>query len=419
MIQDLYTDKQINILKRIYEDDWFMLVLHGAKRSGKTVLNNDLFLQEVMRAKEQANKDGVDIPMYILAGASLGTIDKNVLTELTNKYGLTFKMDRFNSFMLFGVKIVQVGHSKVSGIDSIRGMTSYGAYINEGSLANPEVFDEIKSRCSGEGARILVDTNTDNPEHWLKKDYIDNPDPMILKYSFSLFDNLRFLGQRYIDNMINSTPTGVFTDRNIHGKWVSGEGAVFIDYSNEYNVIDSLEEYTFVRYFAGVDWGFEHFGVIGVFGMTVDGYVIKIEETSAQHKPQEYWLRVARQYQNRYGYDLPFYCDSARPDLIEYFRTSGVAAKLADKRVMPGIEHMSKIIKNGTFKVLSKGNDLWNKQVYNYAWDKRTGEPVKADDDSVDMTRYAVFSDRTVYKKLKKRSGARDMAAIFGGNHGR
>ncbi len=68
--------------------------------------------------------------------------------------------------------MVQTGHSKVSGIGAIRGMTSFGAYINEASLAHEEVFDEIKSRCSGTGARILVDTNPDHPEHWLLKDYI-------------------------------------------------------------------------------------------------------------------------------------------------------------------------------------------------------------------------------------------------------
>lgn len=57
---------------------------------------------------------------------------------------------------------------KTNDLGRIRGMTSFGAYINEGTVANEEVFNEIKSRCSGEGARILVDTNPDQPEHWLK-----------------------------------------------------------------------------------------------------------------------------------------------------------------------------------------------------------------------------------------------------------
>ena len=403
MINDLYTPKQLGILRRVYNDDWFMLILHGAKRSGKTKLNNDLFLQEVLRVKQKAAEAGVSKPMYILSGASLGMIDKNILTELHNSYGLGFNMDKFNNFNRFGVKIVQVGHSKISGIDNIRGMTAWGAYINEASLANPEVFDEIKSRCSGEGARILVDTNTDNPEHWLKKDYIDNDDPMVLEYNFNLYDNVKFLGKRYIDNMVNTTPSGVFTDRNINGLWVTGVGAVFTDYTKA-NEVENTLGMQFVRYFAGVDWGFEHHGIIGVFGITIDGDVVKLKESWAQHKGQEHWLDVAKTYTQVYGFDIPFYCDSARPDLISYFRENGINAKLADKRVMPGIEYMSRVIKSRKLRVVASECGLWLKQIYSYRWDKNTGEPIKEDDDSVDMTRYAVFSDFMMMKNMQKRN---------------
>lgn len=42
-LKSLYTDKQIEILKQTQKRDWFMLINHGAKRTGKTILNNDLF----------------------------------------------------------------------------------------------------------------------------------------------------------------------------------------------------------------------------------------------------------------------------------------------------------------------------------------------------------------------------------------
>lgn len=48
-LKSLYTDKQIEILKQTQKQDWFMLINHGAKRTGKTILNNDLFLRELMR----------------------------------------------------------------------------------------------------------------------------------------------------------------------------------------------------------------------------------------------------------------------------------------------------------------------------------------------------------------------------------
>lgn len=120
-LKSLYTDKQIEILKQTQKQDWFMLINHGAKRTGKTILNNDLFLRELMRVRKIADEEGIETPQYIHAGATLGTIQKNVLIELTNKYGIEFNFDKYNSFMLFGVQVVQTGHSKVSGIGAIRG----------------------------------------------------------------------------------------------------------------------------------------------------------------------------------------------------------------------------------------------------------------------------------------------------------
>lgn len=169
MLNNIYTPKQIEILKACRNTDWFLLVNHGAKRSGKTQLDNDLFLQELIKVRKTADSLGIDTPQYILAGYSMGNIQDNILTELSNKYGLEFKFDKFNNFNLFGVKVVQTSHGSIGGLGRIRGMTAFGAYINEASLANQEVFDEIKARCSGKDARIIADTNPDHPEHWLKK----------------------------------------------------------------------------------------------------------------------------------------------------------------------------------------------------------------------------------------------------------
>ena len=208
-LKDLYTNKQIEVLKTVKKDDWFMLINHGAKRSGKTVLNNDLFLMELKRVRQIADTLDIARPMYILAGVSSKTIQNNILTEIYNKYGITFKFDKHGSFTFKGVKIVQAYTGTIAGLGGIRGMTAFGAYINEASLAREEVFKEIISRCSGEGARILVDTNPDNPTHWLLNDYIKNDDENILSFQYSLDDNT-FLGERYIKNIKASTPQGIF-----------------------------------------------------------------------------------------------------------------------------------------------------------------------------------------------------------------
>src|SRR5699024_10353452 len=215
------------------------------------------------------------------------------LTELYNKYGIEFKFDKHNNFTLFGVYCIQAGHSTIAHLEKIRGMTSFGAYVNEASLANEEVFDEIRSRCSGEGARILVDTNPADPEHWLLKQYIQNEDDSILSYSFHLDDNT-FLSQRYRDNMKNTTPSGMFYERNIEGKWVSGDGVVYQDFDIKQHTLTEQEttSVNYDRYIVGVDWGYEHYGSIMVIGVKDDSYYI-IEEHAHRHYDIDNWVDIA------------------------------------------------------------------------------------------------------------------------------
>ena len=65
-LNDLYSPKQQQVLKRAMSKDFFMLINHGAKRSGKTILDNDLFLYELKRIRKEATKRGVAVPQYIL-----------------------------------------------------------------------------------------------------------------------------------------------------------------------------------------------------------------------------------------------------------------------------------------------------------------------------------------------------------------
>lgn len=390
----LYTDKQINILKATERRDWFMLINHGAKRTGKTILNNDLFLRELIRVRKAADDEGVETPQYILAGATLGTIQKNVLIELTNKYGIEFKFDKYNSFNLFGVQVVQTGHSKVSGIGAIRGMTAYGAYINEASLAHEEVFDEIKSRCSGSGARIIVDTNPDHPEHWLLKDYIENKEPKagILEFSFQLDDNT-FLNERYKESIKASTPSGMFYERNINGQWVSGDGVVYSDFDLELNTVteEELNDIPMKEYFAGVDWGYEHYGSIIVIGRSIKGDFYLIEEHAHQFKFIDDWVDIAKGVVERYG-NINFYCDTARPEYVTEFRKHRLRAINADKSVMSGIENVAKLFKQRKLKVVYEQMDRFKQEIYKYVWHPTKGEPIKEFDDVMDSLRYAIYT---------------------------
>ncbi|EGQ1753737.1 PBSX family phage terminase large subunit [Staphylococcus pseudintermedius] len=387
-----FTDKQFQIYQEIMKKDWFLCILYGAKRTGKTIFNNYMFLEEVLNVRERATKLGIRNPQYILAGYTLGTIQKNVLEELTNMYGLEFTFDKYNRFKLFGVTIVQTPHGNVKGLAAIRGMTAFGAYVNEASLAHPSVFDEIKSRCSGEGARILSDTNPDNPEHWLLKDYIQNEDESIISYHFELDDNT-FLSERYRKNIKATTPSGMMYDRNILGLWVSGDGLVYQDFDKKIHTMtqDELKQIPMKQYFAGVDWGYEHHGVIVVFGMGYDDRFYLIEEHAKQHVFIEDWVRIAHDIKARYG-DIPFYCDSARSEHVAKFDEEGINAIFADKRIMRGVELVAHYFKNDKLRILYDACPRFASEIYNYAWDTKKDLPIKEYDDVMDAMRYALLT---------------------------
>ena len=400
-LNKLYTPKQIEILKRTNPSDFFILGLHGAKRTGKTVINNDIFLRELRRVRKIADKLKIKEPMYILAGVSSKTIQNNVLQEIYNRYQLDIKFDKHNSFTLFGVKVVQAFTGTIAGLGGIRGMTAFGAYINEASLANETVFKEIISRCSGDGARIVFDTNPDNPEHWLKKDYIDSKSENIISVHFRLDDNT-FLSERYIRNIKESTPSGMFYDRDIEGLWVTGEGVVYSDFDGNKHFINDVSGIDFETYIAGVDWGYSHYGSIVVFGIDKDNKWYLIEEHATQFKEIDYWVEIALDVKERYG-NINFYCDSARPEHVERFRRERIRAINADKSILSGIEEVARLIKLNRFFVLSPKVKQFKKEIYNYIWDEKTGNPVKENDDVMDAMRYAVYS----HMRLKgRRKGA-------------
>lgn len=392
-LNDLYSPKQQEVLRFAMNNDYFMLINHGAKRSGKTVVDNDLFLHELKRVRKIADRNGIALPQYILAGADLGAIHRNILNELTNKYGLEYKFDRFNRFKLFGVQVCCFGHGKINDLGRIRGMTAYGAYINEATVSNPEVFNEIKSRCSGDGARLLIDTNPDNPMHWLKQDYINKADgKTIAEFHWKLTDNT-FLSDRYKRGIIDSTPSGMFTDRDINGAWVAAAGIVYPDFNERIHLVSVDKVPPIIRHFVGVDFGWEHYGVFCLFGAGIDGNIYLLKEWAAKHRSIDDWIAIGHKIVDQCG-DILFYCDSARPDLICEMQIGGLRAMNAIKDVVAGIGHVASLLKQRKLFVVKDNVSLFKEEIGVYAWKENADEPVKEMDDCMDATRYGVYSDK-------------------------
>lgn len=390
-IQQILTTKQQEVLYSYLNDDWKYLILAGAKRSGKTFIDNFIFLYELRRVAELAKRLEDNHPQFILAGFSSNTIYNNVISSIASQFGIDMKADRHGHYHLFGVDIVPSYTGSMRGMSSIRGMTAYGAYVNEASLAVHDVFQEILARCSMDSSRVICDTNPDNPQHWLKTDYIDNdnPDARIKSYHFTIDDNT-FLSPEYVKAFKAATPTGMFYDRDILGLWVTGEGVVYPDFNKDTMVVDDVPDLP--HYCVGVDFGYEHPMAVSVFGYDDNGNNYLVECYKEQHHFIDYWIDVIHSIQQRYGSYINVWCDSARPEYVHEFTNARIHAQNAKKVIMPGIEYVAELMKTGKFFVKKSVAQPFLDEVYQYVWDEKSGEPVKEHDHVMDSVRYCLYN---------------------------
>ena len=320
------TKKQQEVVNMVLKEKPEIVLLSGAKRAGKTYILIILFLLHVAKYENKRVR-------FILGGASQGSIRRNVLTDLETILGKSIVLDKSNTFKLFGNLVTCFDGSDSSSYKAVRGFTSYGALLNEATTLNESFVQECLDRCSGDGAKIYMDTNPENPAHFVKTDFFDrngkraeNGQLLIYAENFTLFDNDK-LSDSYIQRQIELKPSGMFYDRDILGKWVSGEGVIYPDFRADTHFIseDDVPYDDIVDAWCGVDWGYDHYGSIVVVLEDSKGNRYMVEEYAKRHEEIDYWVDIARKVANNYPtlkraidgrtyehYDIPFYCDSAK-----------------------------------------------------------------------------------------------------------
>jgi PBSX family phage terminase large subunit len=370
----------------------FITINEGCIRTGKTMLNNWLWLQHIENNKNE-NKN------FIMSGRTVATLKHNVLDELSSIFGIDTKLNQYNEFYLFGNRIICKGADNIQSFMSIKGMTAAGWYANEINTHHQELILEGVSRCSEPNSKILWDCNPDNPAHFVKVNYIDKADgKMIYVKHWQLEDNQKqldskgniinngFLTEEYITNLKNSTPQGVFYDRNILGLWVAAEGAIYRDFNRNCIIREPL--YPIEKYYAGVDWGINHYGVIEVFGEDSIGNVYLVKEIAEKNELLPYWIKRKKELENKYK-GIIFYADTENKDNRLQF-----GALPARKDVMAGINYVASLMKENKFYIIQGEGELFLKEVGNYRWADKSDKDavIKENDDACDSVRYALYT---------------------------
>lgn len=392
------TKKQMEVMDSFIKEQPKIIVASGAKRAGKTFVFILLFLMHIAKYEGQGLS-------FIIGGATQASIRRNILDDMEAILGKELKLNKSNAITVFGNKVYCFDGAQSDSWKKARGFTAAGALLNEGTALHDMFVKEVISRCSYQGARVLIDTNPENPAHSVKKDYIDK-DGQVLKngrvniraFHFTLFDNDR-LDPEYVESIVASTPSGMFTDRDIHGQWVAAEGIIYKDFDKNVHYISS-EKFALkniVSYFAGVDWGYEHHGSIVVLAEDDKGDLFLCEEHAHQHKEIDDWVVIAKDVKERYG-NINFYCDTARPEHVQRFRRERLRAIDARKSVVAGIEAVARRFKLRKLYIVEDRVERFDEEIYMYAWDEKTGLPVKVYDDVLDALRYAFYTH--YYKQI-------------------
>lgn len=392
------TKKQMEVMDSFIKEQPKIIVASGAKRAGKTFVFILLFLMHIAKYEGQGLS-------FIIGGATQASIRRNILDDMEAILGKELKLNKSNAITVFGNKVYCFDGAQSDSWKKARGFTAAGALLNEGTALHDMFVKEVISRCSYQGARVLIDTNPENPAHSVKKDYIDK-DGQVLKngrvniraFHFTLFDNDR-LDPEYVESIVASTPSGMFTDRDIHGQWVAAEGIIYKDFDKNVHYISSegFAKKNVVSYFAGVDWGYEHHGSIVVLAEDDKGDLFLCEEHAHQHKEIDDWVVIAKDVKERYG-NINFYCDTARPEHVQRFRRERLRALDARKSVVAGIEAVARRFKLRKLYIVEDKVERFDEEIYMYAWDEKTGLPVKVYDDVLDALRYAFYTH--YYKQI-------------------
>ncbi|MFC4128909.1 PBSX family phage terminase large subunit [Nocardia rhizosphaerae] len=395
----------------------------GAIRSGKTIASIVAFFIGVAQAPPDT--------MILIVGRTLQTIERNIL-EPMQKQSLFGPLAReihhtrgSSTAVILGRTIHLIGANDEAAEAKIRGSTVYLALVDEATLIPENFWTQLQGRLSEPGARCLATTNPDNPEHFLKKKFMDRagePGMDVKVFQFFMDDNPQ-LSAEYIARK-KAEFTGVFYKRFIRGDWVAAEGAVFDTYDRDTHVIrwEDLPEMRWILG-VGIDHGTTNPTHAVMIGHGVDDVLYCMDEWRYKAgKEEARWSNVELSKGVRDWMALPHHpdddpenppraryrtvVDSSAADFRVQLKQDGLTSLKANKDVLYGIRTMSTLVSAKRLKFTDRCPELL-KEIPGYVWDEKASaegkdEVVKLNDHGIDAVRYLLVTEERKWRRWIK-----------------
>ncbi len=394
-----FSSKQLDVIDGF---DSFINILEGSVRSGKTIAANVAWLYFVLTNPYD---------QFLMSGESTDSLYRNVVKDLVKIVGdrrATYqKSPKGGPQLIFhsgaGDKVCYCrGADKVTSEEAIRGMTIAGWYADEVTLHHETFIKQAINRMSLPGAKAIWTTNPDNPNHFIKKEYIDQAGTKGYRHwHFNLEDNLT-LDERYKEEL-KQAYSGMWYRRFILGQWVIAEGIIYDMFSEEKHVATSLpgslsRKYVACDYGTGNPTVFLAMGDAGEDTFILSEYYHSGRETGKQKTDTQYRedLEVFLQKNEFEKRTTEIIVDPSAASFIVELQQHGFKVTQAKNDVLDGIRTVANKLDKGYIKIHSSCKETI-KEFYGYAWDDKAAErgedkPLKENDHCMDALRYGIFT---------------------------
>lgn len=293
--------------------------------------------------------------------------------------GITVSLNRSQQSMNVGGSTFYIfGANNEAAQDKIQGMTARGALLDEALLMPKSFVIQAIGRCSMPDSRILMTMNKGNPNHWLKKEFIDEDRVLLLESKLS--DNPHIANEAV--DMYNAMFTGHYKARMIDNLWSAATGQIFptpltakeIPHGGSKVIaIDPAQSGTtaallFVRAKDG--------------GWVIAGeYYETGEKTPADHARDIASLAP----------EADFLIDPSGVNLRQALQILGCRVSNSNNDVASGIQYAQSALRAGRIRVFHAPNLL--AEIGGYVWDEKAAmqgedKPVKQRDHACDALRY-------------------------------
>lgn len=388
-MQKPLSDKQI---QSYLHSDQRLNIWEGAVRSGKSFISLLRFIKAIKEGPAGA---------AMIVGVSRDALQRNVLIELCALLGIPPPTPKSSQMNILNRVVHLVGANDERAQRRIQGSTVAIAYVDEITLIPQGFFKMLLSRLSIPGAQLFGTTNPDSPFHWLKTDFLDNPDLEINRFHFKITDNPS-LTQDYIRN-ISKEYSGLWYKRYIEGEWVLAEGTVYDFFSDDDHVI-AMPPGPAEYYVLGIDYGTTNPTAFTLVGYNrkywpniwvEDEYYYDSRARGRQKTDTEYVEDLKRFIQGK-NVRCIYVDPSAASFKLEMMRSGLTGIMDAENDVINGIRTVSKFMVNGTLKVCAGCKNLI-REFQCYRWDEKVSlrgedKPIKDNDHVLDSLRYSLHS---------------------------